>query len=287
MEHRQYTDADYQAVCDFLIAQNRDDRTHINWNWARFEWMYEHPYFAKDMRNAIGLWFDGDRVVGAAIYDMYFGEAFAGVLPEYAALYPDVLKYAYGALKDDSGLAIAICDANGAEIEAAEIAGFARGVESETVMAIDLDAPLPVKLQEDFRLYEPDPDEDFRAVQWALWQGFDHGEDRAQFEREEAPTPQKRKHFRRELNLCAVCPNGEYAGFVCLWMHDGTDYAYVEPLCTIPKQRGKGIAKALLYEALNRAKALGAKTAYVISDMPFYEKLGFRKTYHYTFYRKG
>ncbi len=82
MEHRQYTDADYQAVCDFLIAQNRDDRTHINWNWARFEWMYEHPYFAKDMRNAIGLWFDGDRVVGAAIYDMYFGEAFAGVLPE-------------------------------------------------------------------------------------------------------------------------------------------------------------------------------------------------------------
>ncbi len=287
MEHRQYTDADYQAVCDFLIAQNRDDRTHINWNWARFEWMYEHPYFAKDMRNAIGLWFDGDRVVGAAIYDMYFGEAFAGVLPEYAALYPDVLKYAYGALKDDSGLAIAICDANGAEIEAAEKAGFARGVESETVMAIDLDAPLPAELDPEFRLYEPDPDEDFRAVQWALWQGFDHGEDRAQFEREEAPTPQKRKHFRRELNLCAVCPNGEYAGFVCLWMHDGTDYAYVEPLCTIPKQRGKGIAKALLYEALNRAKALGAKTAYVISDMPFYEKLGFRKIYHYSFYRKG
>ena len=286
MEFRHYTDADYEAVCGFLIELNRADRSHVNWNWARFEWMYEHPYFAKDMRDAIGLWFDGDRIVGAAIYDMYFGEAFTGVLPEYASLYPDVLRCAYHALKDDSGLAIAICDENRSEIETAEKAGFAPVEASETIMEIDLDAPLPAKLPDGFRLYEPDPDTDFRAVQWAIWQGFDHGEDRAQFEREEAPIPQKRKHFRRELNLCAVCPNGEYAGFVCLWMQEGTDYAYVEPLCTIPRQRGKGIAKALVYEGLNRAARLGAKKAYVISDLPFYEALGFRKTYHYTFYRK-
>ena len=70
-------------------------------------------------------------------------------------------------------------------------------------------------------------------------------------------------------------------------MHDGTDYAYVEPVCTVPKHRGKGIAKALIYEGLNRAARIGAKKAYVISDLPFYEKLGFRKAYHCTFYRKG
>ena len=287
MEFRRYEDADYQAVCDFLIELNRSDRAHINWNWARFEWMYEHPWFAKSTRDAIGLWFEDDRIVGAAIYDMYFGEAFCGVLPEYAALYPDVLKYAYSALRDDSGLAIAICDGLAAEIETAEKAGFAPIEQTETIMAIDLDAPLSAELDPAFRLYAPDPDADFRAVQWAVWQGFDHGADRAQFEREEEPTLQRRKHFRRELNLCAVCPNGEYAGFVCLWLHDGTDYAYVEPVCTIPQYRGKGIAKALVYEGLNRAKALGAKTAYVISDLPFYEKLGFQKALHYTFYRKA
>ena len=287
MEFRHFCDADYEAVCDFLIELNREDRSHIHWNWARFEWMYEHPWFAKSTRDAIGLWIDGGRIVGAAIYDMYFGEAFCGVLPAYAALYPDVLKYAYGKLRDDSGLAIAIADGNAAEIEAAQAAGFAPIKQTETIMAIDLDAPLSAELDPEFRLYEPDPDEDFRAVQWAVWQGFNHGEDRAQFEQEEKPTPQKRMHFRRDLNLCAVSPNGEYAGFVCLWKHDGTDYAYVEPICTIPKHRGKGIAKALLYEALNRAGALGAKKAYVISDMPFYEKLGFVKTEHYTFYQKA
>ena len=36
---RSYRDEDYDAVCGFLIELNQKDRTHINWNWARFEWM--------------------------------------------------------------------------------------------------------------------------------------------------------------------------------------------------------------------------------------------------------
>ena len=49
---------------------------------------------------------------------------------------------------------------------------------------------------------------------------------------------------------------------------------------------GKGVASALLSEAISRAKALGAKEAYVISDLSFYEKLGFEKVQQYSFYRK-
>ena len=284
---RRFRDDDYEAVCDFLIALNRTDRTHINWNWARFEWMYEHPEFDKSARDAIGLWFDGERVVGAAIYDMYFGEAFCGVLPEYAALYPEVLRYAYDALRDENGLAIAICDGSDAEIEAAKACGFSPIEQTETIMEIDLKNPFPAALREGFRLYEPDPLADAEALQWLFWQGFDHGEDRTEFEREEQIVPQVRKHCRRELGLAAVCPDGEYAAFGCLWYSEKTDYAYVEPVCTVPRHRGKGLAKALLYEAMNRARALGAKKAYVISDLPFYERLGFRKTLHYTFFRKA
>ena len=60
----------------------------------------------------------------------------------------------------------------------------------------------------------------------------------------------------------------------------------MEPVCTVPAHRGKGIAAVLLSEALTRAKALGAREAYVISDLLFYEKLGFEEAQHYTFYRK-
>ncbi len=47
-----------------------------------------------------------------------------------------------------------------------------------------------------------------------------------------------------------------------------------------------GTAAALLSEALTRAKDLGAREAYVISNLPFYEKPGFEKAQHFTFYRK-
>ena len=286
MEFRQYREDDYEAVCAFLIALNRDDQSHINWNWARFEWMYEHPEFDKSAKSSIGLWFEGKSVVGAAIYDLYFGEAFCAALPTHASLYPEILSYAYNALKDDAGLAIAICDGNAAEIEAAKKQGFSAIEQSETVMKIDLGRKFPVHLPENLRLASPDPIKDAYAMQWLFWQGFDHGSDRAEFERTETVTPQVRRHFRSELSVAAVNENGEPVAYCCLWYDARTDYAYVEPVCTIPAYRGKGAASAVVCETLNRAKALGANRAYVISDLAFYEKLGFSRGRHFTFYRK-
>ncbi|MBQ1616815.1 MAG: GNAT family N-acetyltransferase, partial [Ruminococcus sp.] len=100
---RQYTEQDFEAVCDFLIELNRDDNSHINWNWARFEWMSEHPEFDKSCINSIGLWLDNGKIVGAAIYDMYFGEAFCGALPGYQTIYPEIVNYAYRELRDENG----------------------------------------------------------------------------------------------------------------------------------------------------------------------------------------
>ena len=71
-----------------------------------------------------------------------------------------------------------------------------------------------------------------------------------------------------------------------MWFHKDTDYAYVEPLCTVPSFRSKGIASALLMEALSRARALGAKRAFVISDLPFYKNIGFEAAQRYDFFWK-
>lgn len=287
MEFRSFTPEDYQSVCDFLIALNRDDRSHINWNWARFEWMAEHPEFDKSLIHSIGLWKDHGRVVGAAIYDMFFGEAFCAALPEYAHLYPQILSYAYGELSDGDGLGIAICDDNTAEIAAAERAGFAPADQDETVMTLDLDKELSADLPGGLRFVELDQLADAYDLQWLFWQGFDHGIDRADFERQERIVPRIRPHFDRRLSLAAENTAGKKIAYCCLWYSDRTDYAYVEPVCTVPSFRGRGIARAVIFEALNRAEKLGAKRAYVISDTAFYEKLGFRKQYHYTFYWKN
>lgn len=284
---RGYRDADYEAVCDFLIELNRRDKTHVNWNWARFEWMMEHPEFDRDARSAMGLWWAGGSIVGAAIYDMYFGEAFCGALPAYSALYPEILDYACRALKDDAGLAVAVNAANAAETSAVLQAGFQQIEQRETIMALCLDRPLSPTLPEGLRLREMDQVLDREALEWLFWQGFDHGDNREAFERSLDRTPHVRRHFNKRLCLSAVDPAGAPVSHCSVWFHPGTDYAYVEPVCTIPGCRGRGIASALLAQALSRAKTLGARNTYVISDLPFYGRLGFEAAQHYVFYRKA
>ena len=114
----------------------------------------EHPEFDKSLRSSIRLWWSEGKVVGAAIYDMYFGEAFCGALPEYEALYPEILDYAYRELKDDSGLAVAINTENTAEIRAAELAGFERIDQKETIMELSLDRDFSSNLPEGLQLRE-------------------------------------------------------------------------------------------------------------------------------------
>ena len=290
---RHYTEEDYDALCRFLIELNRKSRAHINWNCARFEWMAEHPEFDKASQGAFGLWEDGGRIVGSAVYDMYFGEAFCGALPEYTYLYPEILDYAYRELKDEAGLGVAACNEDLPLIRALEAAGFAPAEQRETVMELTLStvsAADPL-LPEGLEIRElAHAEENARTLQWLFWQGFDHGDDPAAFEEDFEKTQRlglkKRRHFRPALSLAATLPSGEPVSYGCLWFCEGTDYAYVEPVCTVPVWRGKGIAGALLKEAFRRAAALGAEKAYVISDLPFYEKLGFEKKFDFTFYWK-
>ncbi len=283
---RHYGPADYDAVCDFLLALCEADRHRVNWNWARFEWMMEHPQFDKSAAGAMGLWLAGDKVVGAALYDMYFGEAFCGVLPAYSALYPAVLDYAWEALRDEHGLGVAVCDGDRRQIEAVLAKGFVPAEQRETVMAIPLEGPFRSRLPAGLRFAAPDPVRDAERLQWLFWRGFDHGEDRAEFLREDPVVPRVRPHFDPTLGTAAEDEAGELASICGLWHMPGTDYAYVEPVCTVPAWRGRGAARAVIFEALERARARGAKRAYVISDMAFYERLGFRREYGYTFYWK-
>lgn len=285
MEFRRYN-GEYDALCDFLIELNQKSRNHINWNWARFEWMYAHPEFDRNLLSSIGLWDDGEKIVGAAIYDMHFGEAFCGVLPEYDNLYPEVLEYAYHELKDDSGLGISICDEDHAKIKVAENCGFVLSGQSEQIMKFDLFKNFSAALPAGFFFQDLDPEIDPYGFQWLLWQGFNHGEDKEEFEKSEKIVPQIRRHFNRHLSIAAVNAAGENVSYCCLWFNEKTDYAYVEPVCTVPAYRGKGLSRAVVYEALNRAAILGAKKAIVISDMFFYEKLGFKKDMHFSFWWK-
>lgn len=164
----------YNDICNFLVEISKNNHMHINWNWARWEWMFFHPEFNRDLIDKIGLWFLDEKLIALATYDYYLEEGFFATKEGFDELQKEVLEYAINNFSDENGFGIAV--------------------------------------------------------------------------------------------------------------NDKTDYVYVEPVCTIPEYRNKGIARMILMEALKRAYSLGAKKAYVISDSDFYKSLGFKQHSHYTFY---
>lgn len=221
---RNFNRSYFEKVHEFLIELSMDDHTHINWNWARWEWMFFHPEFDKNSLDKIGLWFFHEDLVGVAIYDYYFGEAFFATKKGFEELEKDILDYM---------------------------------VEKDLYKHHEL-----------------------------LWKGFDHegevplDEDTIRKQKEMLSAP----HLNTRLHVIAKNKFLEFVSYCGLWYNKSTDYVYVEPVCTIPQYRKKGIAKCILTEALKRAYDLGAKKAYVISDMEFYKRLGFKQHSHYTFY---
>lgn len=97
--------------------------------------------------------------------------------------------------------------------------------------------------------------------------------------------------FQHELNLVAEAPDGSFASHVGVIHNAENRYGVIEPVCTHPEHERKGLARALIYEGLQRLKALGAADAYVgtgdgMAANWLYEATGFNEVYHATVWRK-
>ncbi len=83
-------------------------------------------------------------------------------------------------------------------------------------------------------------------------------------------------HANNSLKIFAL-DSREYCAHCGIWYTKG-ETAYIEPVVTIPRCRKQGLARAVVYEALNRARELGAKWAIVLSSQEFYYSIGFRSS---------
>lgn len=286
-EFRNFSDSYYEKVCDFFVELSKNDRTHINWNWARWEWMFFHPEFNRNLLNKIGLWFLDDNLVGIAVYDHYLGEAFFAAKDSFSELEREILDYAVKNLCDENGLGIAVNDIDKDTLDLLTEHGFTKNEQTENILELLLDDfDFSNRFIEGISFKSIDRAKDLHRHHEVLWKGFDH---KGQIPVDE-DTIKKQKimlsapHMNPMLHIAAQNDCSEYVSCCGVWYDENTDYAYVEPVCTVPQYRKMGIAKAILTEALKNAYALGARKAYVISDSDFYKRLGFRQHSHYTFY---
>ena len=145
----------------------------------------------------------------------------------------------------------------------------------QSVLELDLSRNLSFQLPQGYYLNAPDSNIDIWQWRLVIYHGFDH-EGILQEPGEEVAKAGKHLEIPEYIKVFAI-KDGEYAAHCGVW-YNGGNTAYIEPVATVPEHRGKGLGRAVVYEAVNRAKERGAKRAIVLSDQDFYKRLGMIKS---------
>jgi len=244
-----------------------------------FEYAHTHTLFNFKLAHRFGLWENENEIVGIACYDMYPGECFISVKNGFSSLLPEMISYSQEYLSEtDNGktsLAISITDKEIEKKELLEKSGYIK-VKSEPATVFSYETPFPHQiLPEGFSVISLEDENDFKKINDCLWYGFNHGPD---------PDPdndidsrmlmQSGPNFRKDLTTIIKSPDGEYACYAGMWFDSRNNYAYLEPLATVPKYRRMGLATIALVEGMKKTKKLGAKYCFGGTG-EFYESIGF------------
>lgn len=83
--------------------------------------------------------------------------------------------------------------------------------------------------------------------------------------------------YKPELDLCVLDEEGKPVGFAIIWYNEKMPYCELEPLGVVWWCRRKGIARALIYEAINRVRKISPNCRGILGgDQQFYWNLGFK-----------
>ncbi len=263
----------YDEIRNFLqLIANNGYNEHFHW--GRFDWMMAHSYLDVEMlpRNALFRNENGE-LVGVVMYDTSFDDRWYIIhsIPD-ENLLKQMIEYA---VKSDAGTTTIKANLNDIVLcKLLEHEGFEKQ-HSESVLKIDLPYNLSFQLPQGFYLSAPDSEIDKWQWRLVIYHGFDH-EGIPEELSEEVAEAAKHLEISEYIKIFAI-KDEEYVAHCGVW-YNGGDTAYIEPVVTVPEHRGKGIGKAVVYEAINRAKERGAKRAIVLSDQEFYLHIGMEKS---------
>ena len=291
---------DINLVWDFL-TDIYDRETGSGVAAPFFEYALQSSWMDQSYSFLDRLWLDGDRVVAFVFYESPVTDIFFSVRKGYEFLADELVDYAVNTMPNFEGRQQLVLF-NGQEylMEAAAKRGFIKAEEYEDRnydFRNELNHPLP----EGYHFVDPEKADGFKLAK-LLWYGFGHGE-KGPFEgwdRQDASfewTPAKSykgvigpmtapaPHSTHEYDVIIADENGEYVCFSGMWWVPKNKLAYMEPLCTHPDHRRRGLAAAALSRHYSRMKVLGA-THMTGGGDPFYEKLGYGKGIHWTFWKR-
>ncbi len=271
----------YQFMLDIFSSNRWRGVPAPFWEYALVsDWM------DKSYLHRCRIWKDGEKIVGFCFHENPVSEIYFSLREGYEELAPEMVEYAEKHMPRTEGRQQLMLVGDQREFEsAAKAAGFTQcgGYDS---MVYDCSKPLEYRLPEGYSFTEIGGVDVAKACE-CCWKGFDHeaeegpwnGEYEYAFEQVNAP------HSTTEYALAVMNSRGEYVCYAGMWWVKENRLAYLEPLCTVPEYRHKGIAAAALSELYRRLKPLGVE--YMTGGgNEFYSRIGYERRVPWTFWKK-
>lgn len=261
----------YKEIYEFLLEAS-DKGYNEYYHWGRFEWMMNHTFLDIDKLEKITLFRDEkSKLVGLVTYDTcYEDSTYLLHTINDKELLKLMIDFAVQNYEINEKTMIK-CNFNDIVMnKTLKEMGFVKSHKDNSVLVIDLQQELNYGVPQGITISPKDFAADNWQYQMVIHKGFDNeGIPKMWEDAFFQPTPNANRLLkvfaRKETEYCAHCG---------VWYTQG-ETAYIEPVVTIPAFRKMGLAKAVVYEAIKRAKELGAKRAIVLSEQEFYFKIGF------------
>lgn len=254
---------DYELLHDFLVKSKNKSYTY-----GRLDWMITHrPYLQEENLCKIGMWFDGENLVAADLFDTSLDDIFPVAIEGYEFLYSEMIDYAtknmVSSIEPDFRLFIE--DNNPLLQKAAAEKGLKATEAKDMVARFDFDSTsLKYELPEGFSVVSLKDERDYKKYTLCLHKGFGHEERGETFEYDDKTENQvassmERKYVDLSLKITVKAPDGEFVAYCGMWYDKNADLALIEPVATCPEYRKMGLGKAAVLEALKKVKEQGAK----------------------------
>jgi len=278
--------ADHMAVYQFMTEMyERDWRNGVP---APFlEYALSSDWQDTRFLHRYRLWEDEGRIVAFCFAENPVTDAYFSLRPGYEQLAQEMIAYAQDAMPGAGTVdqRLVIFGGQQALEAAAREAGWQ--VDSAYDDCIyDFSAPLDYPLPEGFR-FADNPLDPAKATE-CCWKGFDHEAEEGPWDGdyESALRLMAAPHASDVYPVAIENEAGEYVCYAGMWWVPENGLAYMEPLCTAPEYRRRGLAAAALSELYRRMKPLGA-THMTGGGNPFYQRIGYQPQIRWQFWRKG
>lgn len=262
-----------------------------------FEYALTSAWMNKEYLHLDRLWLEGSKVVGFVFSEASVTDIFFNLRPGYEELADEMVEYAVSAFPDcGDGRELVLFSGQKALIQAAEKRGYRTAYETVDLLFDFGKAELSYELPEGFHFVDPLKCDPLKLAR-CTWNGF-NAEELGPFENWELPdsqvswNPHKAyhgvlgpaiappPHATHEYNVIIADEKENYVCFSGMWWAAENRLAYMEPLCTVPEHRKKGLAAAALTRHYRRLKPLGA--AYMTGGGDdFYRKIGYSDGIHW------